>query len=347
MSVGIALLGFGVMAPNLRRMILPWLTGFVLPVIAELAAYRIATGDALHGWRLALGHTRIRSTALDPSVDLTQSPLFNPAFIGGWSPAAGLSVHWTIDGLLNLLANPGIGPTLVAALALLALDGRALLGPRARSAVPRLLVVACCLYFGGLVYALAVDPDPRMFLPVAAAACALFGIAASLRWMRGDRALPMIMLFGLVVFGVLTASSGTGFREAERAAPALLAADRGVLAVDPATARFLALVPAVGALPRHPAPGIDRVLVLTQRDCASALPGRWRTGRARRFIANAYPARALTPERASLCLVSRASMGRLGPSRNEQDRAATPPPLAARPAHPARSPPAARPIPAP
>lgn len=94
--------------------------GFLLTMAAEMLVHGAAAGDPLLRFRLALGHTRIPSTELAPSVDTASSPLLNPDFIAGWKPAAGIDLHWTVNPLLNLFAHPAIGLTLLAPVILIA-----------------------------------------------------------------------------------------------------------------------------------------------------------------------------------------------------------------------------------
>jgi hypothetical protein len=121
-------------------------------------------------------------------VDLTKSPLFNVDFIDNWRPAAGIEIHWTVDALLNLLAS-GSMMVLPLALALLVVHRRDLGRREGGGAGLLLLIGGAALYFGALVYGFAIDPKPRMFLPVAAVACVTIGVLGSVAWERGGRPL--------------------------------------------------------------------------------------------------------------------------------------------------------------
>lgn len=94
------------------------LGGFGAGQAVEMVAYAVATGDPLARYRLSLGHVAIASPELEPWVDTSQSPLFNPSYIAGWKPAMGIDLWWPIDPWLNLFASPLIGFWLVAAIVL-------------------------------------------------------------------------------------------------------------------------------------------------------------------------------------------------------------------------------------
>ena len=185
--------------------------GFAGLLAAEALFQLAAGGDALLGWRLSLGHTRIPSTELSAAVDLRESPLFNPAFIGGWRRHAGIELHWTVDGALNLLASGESGLTLVCAV-LLGWVAWSSLSDGERSCIRR-LCVAAVMHFALLTYALAVNPTPRTFLIEAAIAAAILGVAMSRRWRDGSRALIATAALLLVARGSPDAARGAGYAD--------------------------------------------------------------------------------------------------------------------------------------
>lgn len=271
-----------------RAFVPPALSGLAVVLALEAAMYAATTSNPLHGWMLSLGHTRLPSSE-SPVAHLVGSPILNPAVIAGWNRSMGIDVHWTIDGALNLLADPTIAPNLWAALGLLFLA-------RDKSVrVPLLLLGAACLYFGVLTYAMAIDPKPRMFVPVAAAACAIFGLCGARLWNERARALILAMLAMLTLNVAAIAYNKLGMRALERTAAAWAAAwaaaggaaagaGRG-MAVDGAAQSVLTLVPQVRRLPlytTHTAP--SRLLTVSQGSCAAG-PG-WSLARARRFGMN-------------------------------------------------------------
>jgi 4-amino-4-deoxy-L-arabinose transferase-like glycosyltransferase len=284
-------------APSLRRLALPAALGIAAPLATEALVYWLWLGDPLHGWALSLGHTRIPSSELPPGFRSARGPLFNPDYIAAWRPAMDIRVHWTIDPILNLFANPAMGPLLIAALVLLALrrpslrdaDGRTLLW----------LLGAAILYFGAITYAFGIDPKPRMFMPVAAAAAVIFAVRAARMWRDGSRALVGAATLGTVGFGLVHAATVPDLRGLELPAGEWVREYGPGLAVDDAAGRFLTLVPGVRALPVDP-PGASRYMIVAFGACAEV--ERFRTGWR---IERAFVLRTDGGEQASLCLFSR------------------------------------------
>ncbi|MDG2511209.1 glycosyltransferase family 39 protein [Sphingobium yanoikuyae] len=172
------------------------LSGLAGPLLVETLIYWSATGDPLRSWRLSLAHGGVPTGELAPGVDIHRSPLFNVDFIDHWRPASGIELHWTVDALLNLMAN-GATFILPVTLVLLLLQRRRLGSAAAGGRLIGWLMLAGAFHFAALVYALAIDPKPRMFLPLAAIACALCGVMGSLAWAQGRRML-VIGLIGLI-----------------------------------------------------------------------------------------------------------------------------------------------------
>ena len=244
----------------LRRLVLPLAIGIAAPLLLEALLYGLWLGDPLAGWRLSLGHAATATDELPAGFQSARGPLFNPDYIAAWRRPMGIHVHWTVDPLLNLLANPAMGVLLVAALLLLLLappprgeaEGRAALW----------LLGGAALYFGALTYALAVDPKPRMFLPVAAAAAALAGLQAARLRRKGRLLLAGVVVAGVVSFALIRIHDEPGVAVLEPVARAWVAEQGPRLAVEDRSARFLTLVPGVRALPIHPAPDRDLVMIL-------------------------------------------------------------------------------------
>lgn len=245
-----------------RRGILLWaLVGFGGAMAAEMIAYAMATGDPLARYRLSLGHVAIPSPELQPWVDTSQSPLFNSDYIAGWKRAAGIEIWWPIDPWLNLLASPVIGLWLIAAVGLGMLfkgDERTTAGRLAAGAG----LVAILL-----IYGLAVDPKPRMFLLLVAAASLVIGWAAVGLARRGTPIVPVAVIVLLFIWGGITIGRLPNTRTIERAAQQWIAAHPGAIESDPRTVGALTLLPEARALP---AVGSGRPLrlVLATSGCA-------------------------------------------------------------------------------
>ncbi len=253
---------------NLRRLALPAVIGFALPLTIEGLIYSMATGDPLLSFHLSEAHTRIATSELPPGVDLTRSPILNPQFIAGWHPAMNIHLNWTIDGVINLLANPQMGPVLLGALLLTFLRRRTL---GLRSPEIMLLAVAV-LYTAALIYGLAIDPKARMFLPVGAIAAALVGHFAVATWDAGERAIAAVLLAALVLVGAVETAKRFELGSSRDLAAAWAQEHPGQVAVEDATRRFLTFDATVRALPVYPAGAKPRVIMLIAGQCAEARP---------------------------------------------------------------------------
>jgi hypothetical protein len=248
-----------------RRRILWWaLPGFGAVMALDMAIYGVVSGDPLHHFRLALGHGGIPSAELDPHVDTTRSPLFNPDYIAGWRREAGIGWWWPIDPWLNLIASPRIGIGLIG-LALAAANGwRSLPAVWARRI--KLILGGVLIVSLGLVYALAVDPKPRMFLALAAA-IALTLAALTVAASRHGRGLLAACIAVLVILsGLLTLSRIPGTRALEARGRQWIAANPQKIEIDPHALTTLTLLPEARALP-GPGSGKPLRLQATLKGC--------------------------------------------------------------------------------
>lgn len=300
-----------------RAPVFPALPGFAAILLLEAGLYAALAGDPLHGWKLSLGHTGLASSE---GAAVAGSPLFNPDVIAGWERSMGIRVHWTIDGALNLLADPTMAPTLWAALALL------FLARRNQIRAPLLLLAAACVYFGALTYGLGIDPKPRMFVPVAAAACAIFGLCGARLWRDGGRPLILLILAVLALNAAAIAYNKLDLRRIERAAASWVAPG---MAMDETARRVLTLVPAVRRLPVLPAPGATRLLTVSTGACKA--DAQWSLLRRASFgMIDPAPLAALRARRIGLGPVAPLALCEF-----RRDRAQAPRSSIAPPAHPA------------
>lgn len=215
--------------------------GLGLPLLAEGIFHAVTAGDALLRIRLALGHTGIPSSELATGVD-HRIPLFNMALVRHWRPATDIHVHWLLDPLLNLLASPLCGIVLVAALGLIAIRGRA------TCALVKLLALGSATIALLLIFVLAVDPKPRMFLSTIAAAAAIIGIDCAERLRAGWRLLPVVLLALITVKGMLIIVDQPKILLAERVAARWITTSRPGLMTDANTKSHFALVPEARAV---------------------------------------------------------------------------------------------------
>lgn len=269
-----------------RRAVLLWaLAGFGGAMAAEMVAYAVATGDPLARVRLSLGHVAIASPELQPWVDTSRSPLFNPDFIAGWKRAAGIELWWPIDPWLNLLASPLIGFWLIAAL------GMGLVYKGGGRNVAGRIALGAGLVAVVLVYALAVDPKPRMFLLAGAAAALVIDWTTISSVRRGQRMVPLAMVALLLAGGAAIIARLPDTQAIEGAAREWIAAHPGRIESDARTVGALTLLPEARALPPVGS-GKPLRLVLTSASCAALVGDRATVVAERRSAAG------------TLCLVS-------------------------------------------
>ncbi|MCY7339450.1 MAG: glycosyltransferase family 39 protein [Sphingomonas bacterium] len=227
-----------------RRVILLWaVPGLVAVVALEMAVYLAATGDPLTRFNLALNHVEIPSEELPKGFDTSHSPLLNPAYIAAWRREAGIHLWWPVDPWLNLIASPRFG-WLATCAALLLVTCRATLREAWRRSALQ-IVGAALLVAVLLVYALAVDPKPRMFL-LLGCALALGGAALAMSgWRAGRKALVGSLLLALWGVGLAIETRMLSFRPAESPAAAWLTSYPGQIESDSATRSLLMLVPGI------------------------------------------------------------------------------------------------------
>jgi hypothetical protein len=252
--------------PALGPCRLPTRTGHVcrlfLPLGFEAAVYGLWAGRPFLSPQLSAAHTRIPSTELSRSVDLSQSPLFKPQFIGGWRPKMDIHVHWAVDGLLNLLLHHQIGPLIGVALVLLWLQRKSL-GWRDPSVIATGLEL---LYYGALIFALAIDPHPRMFLPVVALLAFVVGRAGVGAWDQGERNIVGALVALIVAYGAIGPEKRFHLGVASPLAHQWASEHRGDVAVEATSWRILTFDPVIRALPAAPSRK-GHLLVLIADQC--------------------------------------------------------------------------------
>lgn len=281
-ALGLAILTRATALAFLVPLALGWLAlprsrrGLAIPVamamIAVLAAdgffYGLAAGNPLLGWSLSLHHTAIPSTELAPGVDLSKSALFNIDFIRHWRRGMGIEVHWTVDPLLNLLADPRCGLTLVGAM-LLAVARRKDLAVRDPKRWLAWAAAAALIHFLVLTFVLATDPKPRMFLFEIAVAAAVIGVICSNRKREARPLIAAVLLTLIACRALLMSYDVIDLSAASRTAERWASARRDGLAVDEWTRRTFALVPAVRVLPSSETAPYLPVLGLATGSCAN------------------------------------------------------------------------------
>ena len=263
--IGVCALAWLLLPPRRRNVLLWAIAGIVAGTFAEMLAYAAATGDPLYRFRLALNHVAIPSAALPANFDTRQSPLFNPAYIAAWEREAGIRLHWTLDPWLNLLASWRINVLLIATAAGAALFGKYL--PPAARRTSWALIVGSVIVALLLVYGLAVDPKPRMFLPLASACAMVLGacIAAALK--TDSRPVALMLLGAMAALQLPAIVSYPSIHGVETAARTWIAANPRAIETDEESRALLTLLPEVRALPLTPA-GRPLRLATTNQSCA-------------------------------------------------------------------------------
>jgi 4-amino-4-deoxy-L-arabinose transferase-like glycosyltransferase len=233
-----------------RRFVLRILAGFAAPLAVELAAFGLLTGDPLYRRHLSLHHTAIFTNVLPLK---TAHPLFNRDVIAGWHRELGLHVHWAVDGYLNLVLSP-----LVAVLPVLTLVQFAR-GPRD----PRVafLLLAALFYSAVLIYALAIFPTPRMFLPALAALAIAFA-ATSVH--RRD-AVTIAFAATIAAMALLNAAAHPSSRHWQSIAESWVAEHPGM--IETRQQGYFTFSP---SLQRLPGSGRPYLMVLKDRPCSAA-----------------------------------------------------------------------------
>lgn len=257
-----------------RRLAKPFAIGLAATFLVDAAVYAVWAHDPLYGWHLALSHAQLPSTEIATPLAAGESPLFNLHLITGWKRTMGISVHWTVDALLNLIADPSIGLTFVLMAVLLILYRRNM------NVVTSILLTCAIVHFSMLVFGLAIDPKPRMFLPEVAVAAAIIGQLGAHAWRAGGST-PFTAC--LMFFGLITACSNYDayhLAPIEVAAPAWTNETPGRISAGETGRRLFTLQPSIRNLPQTGS-SIDRLIDAGIGDCPH--PEGWHLIRKRLF----------------------------------------------------------------
>ncbi|MCJ8191824.1 glycosyltransferase family 39 protein [Sphingomicrobium aestuariivivum] len=224
-------------------------TAFLLPLLVEMLVFGLQTGDPFHRRALSLGHTAVPSTELRGEV-AEGPPLFNSQLIANWRHVPGFRVHWLVDGPLNLFLNGAGGLTLLLNLFILPLAWKRLTG-HDRSVIKWTTLVGLYFLFG-LVYALAIDPKPRMLLVPLLCSSLIFAIQVRALWRGGVRLAAATVVASVLLAGAFGIAVQREIRSIEPAIAKAIADHPGKIETDAETRRHLALVE-----------GADRLLPLS------------------------------------------------------------------------------------
>jgi 4-amino-4-deoxy-L-arabinose transferase-like glycosyltransferase len=253
--------------PKHRRTVLLWaVPGFLAAMFGEALVYAIATGDPLWRYELAMRHAAIPSDELAANVDTSARPFFRPAFIAGWKRDMGIRVAWPIDPWLNLLASPKVMQMFLAT----ALLGGLYWKDVSRGDRRHLITLGGGAFLIALllVYGLAVDPKPRMFMALVAACAMASGALVDAAFRNGQKLFPLFVLGGCALMGLRFLSIYPATYQAEARAREWIAAHPGSTEIDDRARAFLTLLPEARALP---AKGTGGAMLITTavRDCSA------------------------------------------------------------------------------
>jgi hypothetical protein len=223
------------------------LCGFAIPFVVEFVTFWLATGDPLWRLRLSMDHTQIPSSELLGPIDRQHPPFFNKAYIANWRREAGIHVHWTVDGFLNLFFDAFAGVSLLFTPIGLVV-GRRVLSVETRRKAWRLWLVGL-LYMAVLIYAYAIDPKPRMMLVPIALDCFALGLVLDEAANRDRTAVVGAVAVSAALLILVLQFGHEETALAEPAARSWIASYPGQIEIDENTRRTLALVPGAGALP--------------------------------------------------------------------------------------------------
>lgn len=238
----LALVGTWLLARDDRKSWFATIAGALLPLALELLIFWLATGDPLWRRRQSLGHTQIASSELLGPPDRSHLPFFNRAYIANWRHGPGIHIHWLVDGLVNLVVDMKAGLSIAASAILFALYRRKLQARDRRLVGWSLVVAAYWACF--LIYALAIDPKPRMMLvPIALTAFAL-AILLRDRIARDSPLLPGCVLAASLLVGLSLTIIHPQVRTSEPAVERWANRFPGQIETDETTRRHLALTPA-------------------------------------------------------------------------------------------------------
>jgi 4-amino-4-deoxy-L-arabinose transferase-like glycosyltransferase len=264
-------------------------TGFFAPFAIEFAAFRILTGDPLWRLRLAVHHVRLQSSELLGPIDTQHPPFFNKSYIAHWKHVPGVHINWAIDAPLNLLLNAFAGISLALVPLLLLAVGSKI--PKSAKAHSLALWAAAAAYCCILIYAFAIDPTPRMFMPALVASNLALALICFSLWQCGSRALPAAVWAIVAGVGLTYVFAYIRTAPAEQSARSWMGLFPGQIETDGTTRKALALVKGAEQLPTV---GSGHFMLLYESTMAC---GQWmRTAR-------------LEPQ--SLALVGEAHMSRL------------------------------------
>ncbi len=216
--------------------------GALLIALPEQLALWQASGNIAYRIATDLHHVEIASTHLAGGTGHGESAPFNAGIAARWDGAGPVHLHWPIDPWLNLLLNAQYGLNFLS-VAILAWTGRVSQRGALRAQGLRWLAVIVAANLITVVYIIATDPKPRMFMPAAVAAATLLGPLATAAWYNRQRWLVGGLATAKLVVFVIGMGVATRFTWAPELAEQVLAGVPGAVSASRVTRTHLALAP--------------------------------------------------------------------------------------------------------
>lgn len=209
--------------------------GLLLPPLADVTWLWWLSGDWLYRLHVDANHIHIYSAHLKGGVFRGGPPFLNLALARLWIPAGPTRVHWALNPIGDFLIDPAFGFVILACLllAIPAVRGRHRL-PLPPGMVPAMLAIGIGCYVT-VTWVFTLRPQPRYYLPVAAAA-AQIGLAVALAAMLAraeTRRRARLLLAPVLAAGAVTIlmTRDAGW-QAKTAVP-YMAAHPGIYAAEP------------------------------------------------------------------------------------------------------------------
>lgn len=252
-----------------RREILLWaLFGLAAVVAMDLILYWANTNDPFLHYRLAFGHARVPSFELPSGFHSRRGPLFNPDYIRSWKRDAGITFWWPIDPWLNLICSPRSTMILTVGVVAWGLFKNDLSSDHRRSARIMLGFVFTVSFL--LIYGLAIDPKPRMFMLLWAGLALVIGalLEAGLRSSKWPFALALLLV--APASGLIVAINYPTSIPAEIRARRWIVNHGNSIELDKSAASYLTLLPEARRLPIRGA-GRRFVMMTSQQPCSEMI----------------------------------------------------------------------------
>lgn len=297
LGLGIVMLAAGIACHALRSWRLGWIiVGALLVIVPEQLVLWRASGDFFYRLVTDLHHIDIPSTHLAGGVATGVFAPLNPELASRWDGAGPIRLVWAIDPWLNLFINSQYGLNFLAA-ALLAPLAWPTLKRHERQAL-RWIAVVIAANIVTVIYIVATDPQPRMFMPAIVAAATALGPLLVITWRRRSRWPVAALATAKLLMFTAALMLASRYTAMPSLADRVLASTSSPVAADRWTLSHLALAPAELKARLHQQPLAGACLLLTVEKAGTMSdmpPGQWRMVRqaalaspiidaARRFI---------------------------------------------------------------